>query len=193
MNHRAARLDFVKTILRKLLVPIDFSLESEKALRYASSLAEQIKGELIALHVIDELNEHDGLLPLIMPPEGWPFFGAEPPARPIDILLRERTLDLWNFIDRIVPDPATIKLRKIVRLGTLRKEIIAVAREEAIDLIVLELHNRFLFSNLANRKLLKMIDKLPFPVLLAPPVSNQKPKSGRRVLAFFPFASESPV
>ena len=66
--------------LKKLLVPIDFSLESEKALRYASSLAEQIKGELIALHVIDELNEHDGLLPLIMPPEGWPFFGAEPPA-----------------------------------------------------------------------------------------------------------------
>jgi nucleotide-binding universal stress UspA family protein len=179
--------------LKKLLVPIDFSLESEKALRYASSLAEQIKGELIALHVIDELNERDGLLPLIMPPEGWPFFGAEPPARPIDILLRERTLDLWNFINRIVPDPATIKLRKIVRLGTLRKEIIAVAREEAIDLIVLELHNRFLFSNLANRKLLKMIDKLPFPVLLAPPVSDQKPKSGRRVLAFFPFASESPV
>ena len=179
--------------LKKLLVPIDFSLESEKALRYASSLAEQIKGELIALHVIDELNEHDGLLPLIMPPEGWPFFGAEPPARPIDILLRERTLDLWNFINRIVPDPATIKLRKIVRLGTLRKEIIAVAREEAIDLIVLELHNRFLFSNLANRKLLKMIDKLPFPVLLAPPVSDQKPKSGRRVFAFFPFASESAI
>jgi len=85
-----------------------------------------------------------------MPPEGWPFFGAEPPARPIDILLRERTLDLWNFIDRIVPDPATIKLRKIVRLGTLRKEIIAVAREEAIDLIVLEPHNRFLFSNLIS-------------------------------------------
>ena len=80
-----------------------------------------------------------------------------------------------------------------MRLGTLRKEIIAVARAEAIDLIVLELHNRFLFSNLANRKLLKMIDKLPFPVLLAPPISDQKPKSGRRVLAFFPFASESPV
>ena len=179
--------------VRKLLVPIDFSLESEIALRYASSLTEQIKGELIALHVIDELSEHDGLLPFIMPPEGWPFFGAEPPARPIDVLLRERTLDLWNFINRIVPDSPTIKLRKIVRLGILRKEIIAVAREEAIDVIVLELRNRFLFSTLANRKLLKMIDKLPFPVLLAPPIIDQKPKSGRRVLAFHPFASESPV
>src|SRR5580765_2766588 len=76
--------------LKKLLVPIDFSLESEKALRYASSLAEQIKGELIALHVIDELNEHDGLLPSIMPPEGWPFFGAEPPA-PSDRYFTQRT------------------------------------------------------------------------------------------------------
>lgn len=179
--------------VKKLLVPIDFSLESEKALRYASSLAEQIDGELIALHVIDELSEYDGLLPFIMPPEGWPFFGAEAPSRPIDALLRERSLNLWNFINRIVPDTAGVKLRKIVRLGVLRKEIIAVAREENIDLIVVELRNRLLFSNLANRKLLRMIDKLPFPVLLAPPMTERKPQSGRRVLAFHPLPSQSPV
>ena len=37
--------------VNKLLIPIDFSPESEKALRYASSLAKQINAELIALHV----------------------------------------------------------------------------------------------------------------------------------------------
>ena len=123
--------------VKKLLVPIDFSPESGKALKYASSLAKQINAEIIALHVLDDLTGDDGLLPFIMPPEGWPFFGAEPPYRPIDVLLRERALDLWNFIDRTVRDAEQVKLKRLVRLGTVRKEIIAVAREENIDLVVL--------------------------------------------------------
>lgn len=179
--------------VKKLLVPIDFSLESEKALKYASSLARQINAELIVLHVVDDLAEGDGFLPFIIPPEGWPFFGIEPPARPIDVILRERALDLWNFIDRTVRDAGPVKLKKLVRLGTVRQEIIAVAREENIDFIVLELRNRFLFPNLANRKLLRMIDKLPYPVLLAPPISEDTPRSGKRVLAFHPITSENPV
>ena len=172
--------------VKKLLVPIDFSPESGKALKYASSLAKQINAEIIALHVLDDLTGDDGLLPFIMPPEGWPFFRAEPPYRPIDVLLRERALDLWNFIDRTVCDAEQVKLKRLVRLGTVRKEIIAVAREENIDLVVLELRNRFLFRNLANRKLLRMIEKLPYPVLLAPPVNDEIPRSGRRVFAFHP-------
>jgi len=180
--------------VKKLLVPIDFSPESGKALKYASSLAKQINAEIIALHVLDDLTGDDGLLPFIMPPEGWPFFGAEPPYRPIDVLLRERALDLWNFIDRTVRDAEQVKLKRLVRLGTVRKEIIAVALEENIDLVVLELRNRFLFRNLANRKLLRMIEKLPYPVLLAPPVNDDTPRSGRRVFAFHaPVPSENPA
>ncbi|HEY7221637.1 MAG TPA: universal stress protein [Candidatus Binatia bacterium] len=180
--------------VKKLLVPIDFSPESEKALKYSCALAKQINAEIIALHVLDELTHGDGLLPFIMPPEGWPFFGAEPPFRPIDVLLRERALDLWNFIDRNVCDARSVKVKRLVRLGTVREAIIAVAREESIDLVVLELRNRFIFPNLANRKLLRMIEKLPYPVLLAPPINEDTPRSGRRVPAFYhPVPSENPA
>ena len=35
-------------------------------------------------------------------------------------------------------DAEQVKLKRLVRLGTVRKEIIAVAREEHIDLVVLD-------------------------------------------------------
>jgi nucleotide-binding universal stress UspA family protein len=180
--------------VRKLLVPIDFSQQSEKALKYASSLARQINGELIVLHVVDDLADGGGFRPFIMPAAvDSPFSGSEPPARPIDVILRERALDLWNFIDRTVRDVGPVKLKKLVRLGSMREEIIAVARQENIDFIVLELRNRFLFPNLANRKLLRMIDNLPFPVLLAPPSSEDTSRSGKSVWAFHLIPSQNPV
>jgi len=179
--------------VNKLLVPIDFSPESEKALRYASSLAKQINAELIALHVIENPTAEQSVLSLIYPPEGWPFFDENPAVRPLDTLLRERALDLWNFIDRIIPDKSSAKIKRFVRLGALRDEIVAVAREEGIDLIVLELRKRLIFPSLAKRKLLKMIDTLPYPVLLAPPVTDETPKRGKRLFAFYPVPKESPA
>ena len=179
--------------VNKLLIPIDFSPESEKALRYASSLAKQINAELIALHVIENPTAEQSVLSLIYPPEGWPFFDENPAVRPLDTLLRERALDLWNFIDRIIPDKSSAKIKRFVRLGALRDEIVAVAREEGIDLIVLELRKRLIFSGLAKRKLLKMIDTLPYPVLLAPPVADETPKRGKRLFAFYPVPKESPA
>jgi len=179
--------------VNKLLIPIDFSAESEKALRYASSVAKQINAELIALHVIENPTAEQSVLSLIYPPEGWPFFDENPAVRPLDTLLRERALDLWNFIDRIIPDKSSAKIKRFVRLGALRDEIVAVAREEGIDLIVLELRKRLIFSGLAKRKLLKMIDTLPYPVLLAPPVADETPKRGKRLFAFYPVPKESPA
>jgi len=179
--------------VNKLLIPIDFSPESEKALRYASSLAKQINAELIALHVIENPTAEQSVLSLIYPPEGWPFFDENPAVRPLDTLLRERALDLWNFIDRIIPDKSSAKIKRFVRLGALRDEIVAVAREEGIDLIVLELRKRLIFPGLAKRKLLKMIDTLPYPVLLAPPVADETPKRGKRLFAFYPMPKESPA
>ena len=179
--------------VNKLLIPIDFSPESEKTLRYASSLAKQINAELIALHVIENPTAEQSVLSLIYPPEAWPFFDENPAVRPLDTLLRERALDLWNFIDRITPDKSSAKIKRFVRLGALRDEIVAVAREESIDLIVLELRKRLIFPGLAKRKLLKMIDTLPYPVLLAPPLMEETPKRGKRLFAFYPMPKESPA
>jgi nucleotide-binding universal stress UspA family protein len=178
--------------VKKLLVPVDFSTESEKALKYASSLAEQINAELIALYVVEDiLNE--GILAYIFPPEGWPILDVQPSVRPLDVLLRERALDLWRFIEQTIHDRSSGKIKRMVRLGKIREEIAAVAREENIDLIVFELRKRVLFPSLATRKLLKIINKLPCPVLLAPSIEKETPRRGKRLRAFHRIPAENPA
>jgi len=179
--------------VNKLLVPIDFSQESANALMYASSLAKQIKAELIALHVVEDITAGESPLSFVFPPEGWPFFDGQPRLRPLDVLLRERALDLWNFIDRTIRDSSPTKVKRLVRLGSLRAEIDAVARQEHIDLIVFELRKRFLFTGMATRRLLKMINKLPYPVLLAPPIEEDTPTRGKRLRIFQRIPAENPA
>ena len=45
--------------LNKILVPIDFSEESARALKYALSLARETRSELVVLHVIEKTNDSD--------------------------------------------------------------------------------------------------------------------------------------
>jgi len=179
--------------VKKLLVPIDFSPESAKALRYAFSLAGEIDAEIIALNVVEDTIEDEGLLPFIFPPESWPFFDMQGSAHPLDVLLRERALDLWHFIDQTIHDENGVRIRRMVRLGKLGKEIAAAAREENIDLVVVEMRKRFVFPGLATRKLFRMIEKLPYPVLLTPPLDGDKPSRGKPALACRWIASQNPV
>ena len=180
--------------VKKLLVPIDFSPESEKALKYASALAKQIHAEVIALYVVEDILE-EGLLAYVFPPDGWLYLDRQPSVRPIDVLLRERALDLWRFIEQTIHDRSSTNIKRMVRLGKVREEIAAVAREESIDLVVVELRKRLLFPSLATRKLLKIIDKLPCPVLLAPPSREDRSSRGKRarVFAWHPVPGENPA
>lgn len=179
--------------VKRILVPVDFSPESEKALKYASSLARQIDATVVILHVIEDSLEDEGLLAYMLPPDCWPFLDIQALPRPLDMLLHDRALDLWNFVDRCVPNNCQMKMKRLVRLGTLQKEIVFTARAENIDLIVLELRDGFLFPKLKTRRLLKMIGKLPYPVLLAPPTIEERRSPGRPVLAFRALAQQSPA
>ncbi len=60
--------------IRRILVPIDFSEESARALTYALSLAQEIRAELVALHVIERANDSDFLVSSVAVIEGSPFF-----------------------------------------------------------------------------------------------------------------------
>lgn len=179
--------------IKKLLVPVNFSCESKRAVQYASALAREIGAEVVALHVIEEPSENEGLLSFTFPTEAWPFFDAQHRRRPVDRLLKERALDLWNFLDGAIERPAPAAVKRLIRVGSLPDEIIAVARQENIDMIVLELRNRFLFPNLARRRLLKIIDRLPYPVLLAPPDPQETPARGKPVRLFHPLYAGNPA
>jgi hypothetical protein len=65
--------------IKKILVPIDFSEESVRALKYG-----------------------DFLMSSVAVLEGSPFSANEFPTVRVDVLLRERSLDLWNFIGQAV-------------------------------------------------------------------------------------------
>jgi hypothetical protein len=121
--------------------------------------------------------------------EGSPFFANEFPSLPVDLLLREKSLDLWNFIGRVVEGNNQVKITERLRMGSLVKEIATVVQEETIDLIVLELRKRFPFPDLATLKLFRMIRSLGCPVLLGPPIGKSS-REPRRPLGLTQLAPE---
>ncbi len=161
---------------QKILVPVDFSEESANGLKYALSLARNTRGEIIALHVAQK-QEADRLSHVLAVMEGWPV--RNPPANiPVDRLLREKALDLYHFIEKVIKNSGSVKIRRKVALGTKAEKILEVAQEEGVGLVVLALRKKSLFPYLlALGKLLKIIRRFPCPVLLKPPLveSQRRP------------------
>jgi universal stress protein A len=113
--------------LKKILVPVDFSGPSRKALAYAVSFARQFHAEIRLLHVVDAA-------PLIMtdPMGGISTVGAfrsEPTPAKL----------LANLRDEI-SRRTTVKTS--VRTGLPHEEIVRTARENKIDLIIIGRHGR---------------------------------------------------
>ena len=167
----------------KILVPIDFSPESGQALRDAAALARETWAQLIALHVIDENLERD-MPSSIVPFDSLPFPANGSATVPLDVLMRERALDLWNFVEREAEPPSRDRIKKVVRLGKLTTEISNFMRDEEIDLLVLKLRRRRLFPDLTTLKLVTIAGRLSCPVLLEPPVPRQRPEPRAGLLIF---------
>jgi universal stress protein A len=176
--------------VNKILVPIDFSEASARALKYALSLAEETRSELVALHVIEKTDDNDFFMSSVALLEGSPFPVNEFPAIPVDVLLQERSLDLWNLIGRTIEANNQVKITKRIRMGSLLKEMTATIHEEGVDLVVLELRKRS-FPNLGALKLVKMIRSLSCPVLLDPPIAHDQYEPGKRLLWFQPKPEET--
>ncbi len=150
------------TKVQKILVPINFSEDSASGLKYAVSLAEKTQAEVVVLHVTEK-KEADSFLDLMAVMEGSPMLNA-PAAIPVDRLLREKALDLYRFVEKVVRNPGRLKIRRKIVLGDKVKKIVRVAKEERIDLVVLGVRK----ESLARGKFLKMISKFHCPVLLNP-------------------------
>jgi universal stress protein A len=163
--------------VRKILVPIDFSEDSADGLSYAVSLARKTQAEVVVLHVTQK-KEADAFLDLLAVMEGAPMLNP-PAAIPVDRLLSEKALDLYRFIEKVVRNPGPLKIRRKVALGNEVEKILRVAEEENIDLVVLAVPQKSLFPyQMAGGKLLKMISRMPCPVLLKPAFDEPWPTSG---------------
>ncbi len=160
--------------VRKILVPVNFSDDSANGLNCAASLAQETQAELVVLHVTNRKEAHYFLSYVAMM-EGWPALNTSS-AIPVDTLVQEKALDLYRFIERVIINPGRVKIRRKVALGHEEEKIAGIATEENIDLVVLGIRNKLFSPNLlARAKFLKMIWRLPCPVLLKPAIGKPWP------------------
>src|SRR5262245_58861974 len=116
--------------LRRILVPTDFSKHSQNALTYGVAFAEKFGAELILLHVVQDLA-------LFIPDA----VTATPPVVPA---VDQMTVAARAALERVIQenDLQRLRVRAEVCEGTPFAEIIRLAREQEVDLIVMGTHGR---------------------------------------------------
>ena len=147
--------------LRRILVPIDFSENSKKALRYAQSFAEQFGAGLDLLHVVE---------PTIRP-EGYMIMPAALEGRTV-ARMNEREQQLANLRRREIGK--RIKGETIVHMGKPSREIINLAKAKKVDLIIIATHGytgmkHVLLGSTAER----VVRRAPCPVLVVREKENE--------------------
>jgi nucleotide-binding universal stress UspA family protein len=145
----------VRIEARRILVPVDFSDSSARALRHAAKRAAESAGSLIVVHVVPA-------------DYGWLGIGRDE-SRDVDRSLQRQASDrLRAFVDENVGDDVAADLE--VRVGQPAKEIVAAARDSKCDSIVLSTRgltglDRFLIGSVAHR----VAQLAPCPVVLLRP------------------------
>jgi universal stress protein A len=148
--------------IRSILVPIDFSPASEKALAYAVPLAKLCGAKLTLLHVLE--------------PIATPDFAAFPLAVDNDKAMRASRLQL----ERVAAD---LKLRTLaekflVRNGRAFNEITSAARTLKTDLIIISTHGRTGLKHVfMGSTAEKVVQHAPCPVLVVRPKEREFVKS----------------
>ena len=140
--------------IEKLLCPTDFSELSIGAMEYAGLLAEKFGASLHVLHVVDQAYQYW----MAMGPESIP---AGPSAEEMTSTAKKQ---MAEFVRQHVP--ASLKATTEVVSGRPFMEIIRIAKERAVDLIVIGTHghgalSQILLGSVAN----KVVHKAPCPVL----------------------------
>lgn len=113
--------------LNKILVPIDFSETSTRALPYAVALAEQFKAEVTLIHVTE------------LPPAlgGYDYT----PSPELESRMKQSAEELLARVERDA-FPDSVYTEAIVRSGTPFHEITKAASRLEADLIILTTHGR---------------------------------------------------
>ncbi len=137
--------------LKNILCPIDHSDGSKEALKYAVSLALKDKAKLYLLHIIDIRSFNEGLEAMAM-------------QIPDEETLEQLRIKLLDCIPEEIRD--NMNVEAIVIQGVPFAEIISIAREKEVDMIVIGSHGRTGISHMMLGSVSeKVVRKAPCPVL----------------------------
>lgn len=146
-----APLPPLRQAVKKILIPVDFSKQSKRVVRYALALAAQFGAEVTLAHVIEYvIYAGDVIAP--------PFIAQEYATEREGQVRRE-----------LAPLAATYqgKIKQVVRTGRVWQEIVKLAEEEKSGLIIIATHGytglqHVLLGSVAE----KVVRHAPCPVLV---------------------------
>ena len=147
--------------LKRILVPTDFSDSARQALTYGISFAKEYGAELVLLHVVETL-------PVGYATDLFPV----PMAEVFEELSAYARTQLTALHEEVAA--RDVSVREVLRQGRPSAEIVAAARDEAIDMIVLGTHGRgvldkALFGSTTER----VVRSAPCPVLTCRPAEHK--------------------
>lgn len=138
----------------KILVPLDFSEHSERAVQLAAELARRYQAPLTLFHVYE-------LVPYAAP-EGHALYTPPPP---VTGLFEEFERRLQEVKARAI-DAGAGEVDTLLREGFVAPQIIELAQEKHFDLIVMGTHGRQGISHLLMGSVAeKVVRTAPCPVL----------------------------
>jgi nucleotide-binding universal stress UspA family protein len=150
--------------IQKILVPTDFSEPSFKGVEAAVELARYFGSELLLIHVVPSTH--------IIPPSGPPV----PTGKQLSTLMNELVDSAKGSLDTTIRKRVSedIGVHPFVLQGKPAEEIVRVADEEHVDIIVIATHGwsgwrRFIFGSVAER----VVRLAECPVLTIPEVPNE--------------------
>jgi nucleotide-binding universal stress UspA family protein len=149
-------------MFKKILVPTDISENSRQAFRCAIDLAEKHNAEIYVLSVVNI-----GYLEEAGKIESNRF---HLPHSYIENLMKERTRETDEFIKKNSENKKVLKIERYIRKGYPLTEIIGMAKEKEVDLIVMGCHGRTGLSHVLMGSVAeKVVRKAPCPVLTVKP------------------------
>jgi nucleotide-binding universal stress UspA family protein len=140
--------------IKRILVPTDFSEPATAALKWATTLARELDGQLYMLHVVPE-------------PYAYPW-GSELSTMPLTDILEQSEKSAEERMHQLAAETQLPFDRVVTRavIGTPVDQILAMVAEHNIDLVVLGTHGRGMVGHLLLGSVAeRVIRRSPVPVL----------------------------
>ncbi len=153
-------------MFRKVLFPTDFSEGSYRAAKRFEKTNEVPVGEVVLLHVIDE-----GTIEDLLNGYSLLYESEEIEIKEVEEKLKEKIIEkLQTRIEDVKKAFKTDKVKPVVRFGFPWEEIVNVAEEENVSLIILPTHGKLGFSKeLIGSTAMRVLRKTFRPVMLIKP------------------------
>jgi nucleotide-binding universal stress UspA family protein len=173
--------------MTRILVATDFSESSLAALRYATALTYALNGEGLLLHVVEE--EPVRRYVVGGQPEApmyWLELMADAlrPQMPSQVIHHDLFEEAQWKLSALLPPAAHDRFRTVVVVGKALDEIVSVARDRKIDLVMLDEHRRRGLTGLFRGSLAEQLARrVTIPVITV--------RSSGHVLTDQPWLSDS--